>query len=47
MTHVKDKDYFADPQFKAMMNFQGFILTPPDIHFLLGKAATATSLMKE
>src|SRR5438445_12457294 len=31
--NVQGRDYFADPQFKAMMDYYGFILTPPDRRF--------------
>jgi hypothetical protein len=30
---VQGRDYFADPQFKAMMEYYGFVLTPPDRRF--------------
>lgn len=31
--NVRGKDYFADPNFQATMNFAGFILTAPDLRF--------------
>ena len=31
--NVQSRDYFANPQFKAMMDYYGFILTPPDRRF--------------
>ena len=31
--NVQGRDYFADPQFKAMMEYYGFLLTPPDRRF--------------
>ncbi|MHB9131637.1 MAG: hypothetical protein ACYDBB_11185 [Armatimonadota bacterium] len=37
--NVKGKDYFADPNFKATMDYYGFILTPPDHRFPPTKTA--------
>lgn len=31
--NVKGKDYFADPNFKATMDYYGFLLTPPDARY--------------
>jgi hypothetical protein len=31
--NVKGKDYFANPNFRATMDYCGFILTPPDLRF--------------
>jgi len=31
--NVLGRDYFADPNFKATMDYYGFILTPPDLRF--------------
>ncbi|MHB9131879.1 MAG: hypothetical protein ACYDBB_12440 [Armatimonadota bacterium] len=31
--NVLGQDYFADPQFKATMDYYGFLLTPPDRRF--------------
>jgi hypothetical protein len=31
--NVQGRDYFADPQFKATMEYYGFLLTPPDRRF--------------
>ena len=31
--NVQGRDYFGDPQFRAMMNYYGFLLTPPDRRF--------------
>jgi len=31
--NVQGRDYFADPRFKAMMDYYGFLLTPPDRRF--------------
>ncbi len=33
LKNVRGKDYFVDPQFKATMDYYGFILTPPDKRF--------------
>ncbi len=33
LKNVRGVNYFADPQFKATMNYYGFLLTPPDKRF--------------
>jgi len=35
--NVHGRDYFADPNFKATMDYYGFILTPPDLRFPPGE----------
>ncbi|MHB9024159.1 MAG: hypothetical protein ACYC7E_08280 [Armatimonadota bacterium] len=45
LQNVKGRDYFADPRFKATMDYYGFILTPPDVRFPPKKAATDVSFM--
>ncbi|OPZ83237.1 MAG: hypothetical protein BWY76_02370 [bacterium ADurb.Bin429] len=45
LKNVTGRDYFADPQFKATMEYYGFILTPPDLRFPPNKAAGAKSPM--
>ncbi|MHB9134424.1 MAG: hypothetical protein ACYDBB_25410 [Armatimonadota bacterium] len=37
LKNVTARDYFADPQFKATMDYYGFLLTPPDRRFPPGK----------
>ncbi|OPZ81516.1 MAG: hypothetical protein BWY76_03010 [bacterium ADurb.Bin429] len=33
LKNVKGRNYFADPRFKATMDYYGFLLTPPDRRF--------------
>jgi len=33
LRNVRGKDYFSEPQFKATMDYYGFLLTPPEVRF--------------
>ncbi len=33
MKQVKGRDYFAEPRFKELMDYYGYLLTPPDVRF--------------
>lgn len=33
LKNIKGRDYFAHPNFRATMDYYGFILTPPDVRF--------------
>ncbi|MHB9024147.1 MAG: hypothetical protein ACYC7E_08220 [Armatimonadota bacterium] len=33
LKNIKGKDYFSEPNFKATMDYYGFILTPPDVRY--------------
>jgi len=45
MRNVRGKDYFADPQFKATMDYYGFLLTPPDVRFPPNETAESQAPM--
>ncbi|MHB9131636.1 MAG: hypothetical protein ACYDBB_11180 [Armatimonadota bacterium] len=45
LQNVKGRDYFADPRFKATMDYYGFILTPPDVRFPPKKTETDVPFM--
>ena len=45
LKQVSGRDYFRDPQFKATMEYYGFLLTPPDLRFPPKKTGEACSPM--